>query len=175
MFFVCLHFQSLKTYKSSNEQSSIRISSCLVIDIWIPQRRNRQIFDFCSRMIYMNLFLVPNPGLLYPLFLVPKRNNTISQISTNFIHVLFELIVLLLFQFSSEAVFHGIPIERKFVFNNEISSRHTSKPVTKSIKPPQGKRFFSCGSLSLGGKNGIASRGANNASRFGGKNWVIFT
>jgi hypothetical protein len=44
----------------------------------------------------------------------------------------------------------------------------------KSFKPPYGKRFFSCGNLSFGGKNGTGSRGANNASKFGGKNCVIF-
>ena len=49
----------------------------------------------------------------------------------------------------------------------------TSKIVEKSTKPPYGKRFFSWGNLSVGGKNGMGSRGANNASKLGGKNWVI--
>jgi hypothetical protein len=51
---------------------------------------------------------------------------------------------------------------------------YTSNVFIKSIKPPYGKRFFSCGNLSFGGKNGTGSRGANNASKFGGRNCVIF-
>ena len=56
---------------------------------------------------------------------------------------------------------------------HDPSLRLTSKSSVKSTKPPYGKRFFSCGNLSVGGRNGMASRGANNASRFGGRNCVI--
>ena len=45
--------------------------------------------------------------------------------------------------------------------------------MRNSPKPPYGSRFFSCANLSFGGKNGMGSRGANNANRFGGKNCVI--
>lgn len=49
----------------------------------------------------------------------------------------------------------------------------TSKRPRKLPTPMYPRDFFSCGSLSAGGRNGNGSRGANSASRFGGKYWVI--
>lgn len=50
----------------------------------------------------------------------------------------------------------------------------TSKKPKKLLTPKYPRVFFSCGSLSEGGKYGIGSRGANNARRFGGRYCVIF-
>lgn len=49
----------------------------------------------------------------------------------------------------------------------------TSKHSKKFPTPKYPLVFFSCGNLSGGGKNGMGSRGANNASKFGGRYCVI--
>lgn len=49
----------------------------------------------------------------------------------------------------------------------------TSNWDTKLARPEYGCNSFSCGNFPAGGRYGKASRGANNANKLGGRNWVM--